>query len=252
MQRQKGFSIVELLIGMAVGLLLVAGIIQIFVGNKSSFEAQEEQTALQENVRVSFFLLGLTLGHTGFRPNAFNDESDSLSDDALAGTNGGNDKFGRDTISVRYVSDDNMHDCFGTALADGEESLNRFHLGPAQADGLRDLRCERSVIQPDGTVSANSTNAIIDNVESMHILYGVDTDNDRSVDRYVDAPGVGDFDAVLSLKVGLVMVTEGQLRPAGGPQTVTLFGTEQQYGSNTDRRQREVIEQVIALRNRLL
>lgn len=249
MARALGFSLVELLIGMVVGLLLLLGIVQIFVGNKASFEAQESQAALQENARVSSFLLDLTIGHAGFRPNAFEDESEALSGDGITGVEGNPDE-----VTVRFLSDGNLIDCFGATLANGDESINRFFLGPADADGLRDLRCTRTQIPSGGGANVTSTAAIIENVETMEILYGVDTDGDISVDRYMNATDAAaqGFDSVLSVRLAIVLVTDDNTRLAGGTQTLSVLGTDQTFGAADDRRQREVIEHVIALRNRLL
>tara|TARA_R110000764_G_scaffold61741_6_gene131650 strand:- start:12373 stop:13158 length:786 start_codon:yes stop_codon:yes gene_type:complete len=51
----KGFSLVELLIAMALGLMLTLGVLQVFLASKESFVLQQRSAAMQENAR---FLLG--------------------------------------------------------------------------------------------------------------------------------------------------------------------------------------------------
>ena len=46
---QGGFSIVELLIALGLGLLVVSGIVQLFVGNSRTYEIVNAQARLQEN-----------------------------------------------------------------------------------------------------------------------------------------------------------------------------------------------------------
>lgn len=53
-RNQKGFSVLELLIALALGLLVVAGIIQLFVGNSRTYEIVNAQSRLQENARFAF------------------------------------------------------------------------------------------------------------------------------------------------------------------------------------------------------
>lgn len=52
--RASGFSVVELLIALGLGLMIVAGIVQLFVGNSRTFEIVTAQTRLQESARFSF------------------------------------------------------------------------------------------------------------------------------------------------------------------------------------------------------
>ncbi|UAW97907.1 prepilin-type N-terminal cleavage/methylation domain-containing protein [Halopseudomonas nanhaiensis] len=52
---QRGFGLVELIIALALGLILILGVTQIFVGAKQGFVVQQSAAAMQENAR---FLLG--------------------------------------------------------------------------------------------------------------------------------------------------------------------------------------------------
>ena len=61
-----GLTIVELMIGMTISLVLMAGIIQIFAGSKQSYKMTEALTYLQENGRFSIELITKDLRRTGF------------------------------------------------------------------------------------------------------------------------------------------------------------------------------------------
>jgi len=50
---QAGMSLVELMIGIALGLLVIAGAISIFVSSKQGFRAQDSAAQMQENARYS-------------------------------------------------------------------------------------------------------------------------------------------------------------------------------------------------------
>ena len=54
MKRQNGFSVLELLVALGLGLLVVAGIVQLFVGNSRTYEIVNAQARLQENARFAF------------------------------------------------------------------------------------------------------------------------------------------------------------------------------------------------------
>ncbi len=51
--RQAGLSLVELLVALALGLMLTAGIIQLFVGSKQTYRFEEALSRLQENGRFA-------------------------------------------------------------------------------------------------------------------------------------------------------------------------------------------------------
>lgn len=64
--KQKGVSIVELLVGVTVGLMLTAGTIQVFVNSKQVYRVQEALSRLQENGRFAIDFISRDIRRTGF------------------------------------------------------------------------------------------------------------------------------------------------------------------------------------------
>lgn len=56
--RQLGFSLVELMISITLGLLIVAATLSIFASNKQAYRTTENLGRVQENARMSFELIG--------------------------------------------------------------------------------------------------------------------------------------------------------------------------------------------------
>ena len=56
--RQPGFSLVELMISITLGLLIVAATLSIFASNKQAYRTTENLGRVQENARMSFELIG--------------------------------------------------------------------------------------------------------------------------------------------------------------------------------------------------
>ncbi len=50
---QPGFTLVEILIAIAIGLFLTAGMVQLFVANKTSYRFNEALSRIQENGRFA-------------------------------------------------------------------------------------------------------------------------------------------------------------------------------------------------------
>ena len=68
---QPGFSLVELMVAMALGLLLVVGVGTVYLGSRQTYIQQEALARMQEGARYAFELLTLDIrqaGYTGCAP----------------------------------------------------------------------------------------------------------------------------------------------------------------------------------------
>ncbi len=65
--RQHGFSLVELLIAMALGLILTAGMIAVFSGNKRTSEVTTAMANMQESARFALQAIATDIRHAGFQ-----------------------------------------------------------------------------------------------------------------------------------------------------------------------------------------
>ncbi len=70
--RQSGLSLIELLIALALGLLLVAGIIQLFVGTKATYSTQQALSRIQEAGRFGIEFLKTDIRLAGFQSTCAN------------------------------------------------------------------------------------------------------------------------------------------------------------------------------------
>lgn len=106
----------------------------------------------------------------------------------------------------------------------------------------------------DGVSAAEE---LVEGVENMQILYGVDTDNDHSVNSYVTASAVTNWDQVIAVRIGLLVrsVDEiGKLPPdtrtyAINGATVDPLGNGTPAAPVDDRRLRQVFVTTVRLRN---
>ena len=95
----------------------------------------------------------------------------------------------------------------------------------------------------------NASQELIEGVERMEILYGVDTNQDFSVDDYRTANAVGNWANVISVRISLLMVSLENNLVVDGPQDYYFNGATITPAAN-DRRLRRVFTQTIVLRNR--
>ncbi len=65
-RRQPGFSLVELLVAVLLGLFMSAGIINVYLESKRNYSYEDEQARLQENGRFALHFVKSELQHVGF------------------------------------------------------------------------------------------------------------------------------------------------------------------------------------------
>ena len=74
LRKQAGLSLIELMISITLGLILMAGVVQMFVSSKSVFTTQQSLSRIQETGRLAIEFLSRDIRMAGFygcfRPDA--------------------------------------------------------------------------------------------------------------------------------------------------------------------------------------
>jgi type IV pilus assembly protein PilW len=66
-KKNQGFTLIEILVAMFIGLFLIAGILQIFINSKQSYRTQEALARLQESGRFALDFLDHDIRMAGYR-----------------------------------------------------------------------------------------------------------------------------------------------------------------------------------------
>nr|MBS0019733.1 PilW family protein [Gammaproteobacteria bacterium] len=101
---------------------------------------------------------------------------------------------------------------------------------------------EPALFRNDGSGSLE----LAEGIENLQILYGEDTDGDRTANRYIAANGVADMNAVVSVRVSL-LVRSREDNLTTNPQAVSYMDAN--VVAN-ERRLRQVFTSTITIRNR--
>jgi type IV pilus assembly protein PilW len=240
--RQRGLSLVELMISITIGLILIAGVAQIFMSGRQSFNTQSGMGSLQENGRFAlrFLQKGLelsgfprTTGPAGGNPPVapfVTDTADAdpalanvvVSSTTITADSGGT---ASDSIMIRYNSDpsvpDSDLDCLGnrsTVLASGSctTGTNSGDAATNQAGScswsvVNSFFVEDNQLMCDGnggtTGSATPKQPIVSGVENMQILYGEDTDGDEfaSANVFRTASAIANWANVTAIRIALLV-----------------------------------------------
>ena len=69
--RQKGLSIIELLVAMVIGLILLLGVSQVFLSSRQTYAANEAMGRLQENGRFALEFIARSARLAGYTEPVF-------------------------------------------------------------------------------------------------------------------------------------------------------------------------------------
>jgi len=142
------------------------------------------------------------------------------------------------------------------ADCDGDGVMDNADASPCPALFRTDL----TQIDPaTGNVSGNAngtgtSQAMVEGIESLEILYGVDSDGDREANSYVNAAnvaGAGGWGNVVSVRFALLARTSGDFEQYGSvlnTNSYNLLSTV--FASVGDRRRRRVFSTTVQVRNR--
>ncbi len=237
MKRQTGFSLIELMVAMTIGLFVLAGVTKIFFDSRGSDRLREGISDTQTNGRIALDLLGQDIERAGYKtPKAI--------DSTLTLNNVGVNQS--DTISITYKG---ANDCLGDATPAGVV-VNRYFIGnntSGNANDPKQLFCDGN-----GN-SADSGQPILEGIDTMQILYGLDLDHDGYSETYKNAAALNttDWFVITSVKVGMLASSANNARGAGEEDTATYRILDQDFTASTgDRRKiRQVMVKTIPIRN---
>lgn len=209
MHRSRGFTLLELMVAMVLGLLLTSGVYSFLLGNKQAEAVNQALASVQEQGRYGLSLLRKDIQLAGmydaFDPslddNAALDVADELNfvtehsiilpgdfDNlaALGSVDGGN---GSDTLAIGYLGN---RDCGGDAHGRGNDAanslfyvVNRYFID----DGV--LYCQgydgRS-IRLAGTGDSNGSVPLLNNIVDFQVSYGINRPNNALPIPYTGQP----------------------------------------------------------------
>jgi len=201
--RQTGFSLVELMVALALGLLISAAAISLFSTSRRTFALQQAGAQLQQRGQLALrFLAGEVrmAGFAGAEGDAFPGIVTATSDGVPGSADGG---AGNDRLTVRYFA---AEDCEGHRREQAQ--------GPARVVNTYWVD-ERGYLLCEGNLAHSLSGGVklLAGVRGFQVLYGVDNDPDGIpfAGQYVTADAIGGR-AVLSVKLSLLLeVASGAL-----------------------------------------
>lgn len=138
-----GFTLVELMVALALGGLVVAAIFSVYTAQQRTYLAQEQVAQMQQNLRAGFYLMTRDLRMAGYNP----------------GGGAGSDITAATANSITFTADLNED---GDVVDTGEDLTYSLYVA---GDGIQKLG------RRDNTTAAPAFQAVAENFEALEFRY---------------------------------------------------------------------------------
>lgn len=264
---QRGFSLIELLISMVIGLVVIGAMMAAYLGTGVSSRNTRALAQITEDASVALNVLRSQIGMTGYAaPTGFDAGGEfitALPGATLMGCDGDFSDLGRDiglltcgaeaesdAIAVAYQADERNSvvgaggaplDCLGNgipAVGGIWVAYSRFYVSGGQ------LMCRGP--------GADEGQALVENVETMQIRYGVGREpTPNQVVRYKDASDMSvdgvDFANTVSVRLCVVISSASEVMD----QETSYVGCDGSEVDPGDKKMYRAFTSTIVLQNRL-
>lgn len=225
LSHQYGFTLIELMISLVLGLLISAAVIQVTLTSQRVERVQTAGSEIQDKAvfGLQYIERQVRLANLGNDGVSINDvtalggivltasaDSDSaanvftipvladiyltsnLDDDDLSNI----DDIPSDRLTIQYINTTGriLYDCEGSKILENEHVITRYFVADAGGTGTNarknlNLRCDAGRINSDGTLEdfTDSGETIIENIDQFNIRLGVQHSADNGVTyQYAD------------------------------------------------------------------
>lgn len=222
-RRQRGLSLIEVMITLVLGLIVVSAVFNVYAGTAKSARFTAGLQSMQENGRF-----GITTLQRAFRIAGFSATGDLAPFDI---ENGGLDRV---VVNVMDARDCNG----GDTAAFGGLAVNTYVFEAATDENAGQITCT-------GNATGDAM-PIVEDVDGFRVLYGIDLDGDRVPDRFESWDGSIEPTAIVALRVALLVNSGAPIRKRASAESWVLLDTEVPFD---DRLARHVFAGTVMLRN---
>jgi type IV pilus assembly protein PilW len=229
-RNHRGFSLVELMVSIAVALFLVGGVVSMLANTRHTYKDQSQLSQLQDDQRLAMTLIANVVQSAGYYPDPilmtattefkagpviFTGQSLSFAADGQYITGATNTTAAGDTLVVRFetsgTGSDNVIDCTGHQWTGKAVIVNTLTL-----DANNNLLC---------AINGQTPIQLVNGVTNIQVWYGLKTDfsvDNNQVDTYVPTADMqsADWPNVISLR--LTLTFKNPLYKEAGQTSQTL------------------------------
>ncbi len=218
-RRARGFTLLELMLALALGALVLAGLLLLIQSTLQSIRAQQALAGVQATVRFAMRELGSEIEGAGYIDSPWSEGSpDALSGSVDAATVHGDRLVLRRWSRRNCLGNDNpVRDATGApttwlrqsdfSLRDGWRLVKTCHYGPGPGPGTRQLNAA----------------TLVEGVEAFQVQFAEDRDGDGLAEHWVEAGNWADEGQVLGARIALLVASAAPVQ-ARAVATFDLLG----------------------------
>lgn len=226
---QAGFTVIELMIALFIGLALSASLVTIVASMRNSFTTQDNLGMLQDTERMAITIINNTVHASGFVVNASQSAANTTALAFPAYTNpGDNSSFatgqtilGLDTGGNSVVYSRYQAATDATGLSGLMNCLGQTNTTANPVVWINQLAVNTATNELTCSVNGAAAVPLVSNVTGMTVSYGVDTQGDNSADSYLAAAAVSAANLWASVKTVRFTLTFSDLLGSGTQPTLT-------------------------------
>ena len=282
--RSQGFTLIELMISLVLGLLISAAVMQVYLINTRTLTVQQSASEVQDSaifalqgiedhVRIANLSNPITnitdeTSHGGIVLTTTNLGASNATDSKYFTNSTGStgwvglsnmDSVASDQLTIQYknITESSLFDCEGTEVASGNNNwvVERYFIRADSAANDLVLACDAGRVTDAGVVAENfngNGTIITPGVDQFQVLLGAQTDIDNLT--YLPAniyTQLTEKPSITTVKLGFVIRSSTPLINTEDKTTFTVLGTEQNLTADAtrDKFYRRSYESTILLRN---
>lgn len=269
---QSGFTLIELMISLTLGLLIVAAAIQLFITGITSYKLQKAMAHIQDNASLglNFIVDDIRKANLSSPTPAINDQTsyagilfslnnvgekidlncrDCFSNNQIASFGNANvTGLTNDQLLIRYQAPQGGIDCSGQDVASGTFVVQRYYVGSTSTDLRQSLRCQAAQYTQSALDAKTSTDrlkltwgtsqVILPNVDLFQIRLGYmdgDLNSANSTLAYTD---VKNYMTLTAVKKNIDGVTQAVRPHVHAIQIGVLVRSDDKTGNQSVIKQR--------------
>lgn len=213
-RNQTGFSLIEMMLALVLGLIVTGSALQLMVSNSQSAGVNEFIATAQENGRHSLYIMSREFRRAGFRAIAGSipvqpfylgacETRNGIVVPVCTADGGGTNS---DRVAIHYEPNPgNLVDCTGSAVAAGAMTADVYFVAPDPANNnINTLFCRGHDPITELPRGANPL-AIVQGVDRLQVVYGIAPAGTNNINQYVTATAVTNWRQVLGMRVGVLV-----------------------------------------------
>ncbi len=265
--QQQGFSLIELMIAITLGMVLMGAALQFIIATKETYSLNDDISRIQENGRIALDIIVQDLQMAGYRtpmsgsgtmPNFFlmnaTVAGSFLADGGAAAMTDGLPNTS-DRLAIQFdppPDDGSEQDCVGNAVGAGTLLVNVYTVADPDLDGINSLFCQGFDADAGAWLGAGAQ-PLVDGIDSIQVLYRVtDPTVTPETYRYIsgDVLVPADFPNITAARVAL-LVSNGLATGSADSQTRLYRVLDSGLITfNNDRQPRRIYSTIVQFNNR--